>query len=117
MLAVTAIVVVPAVLSYVGFASAGAWLVSIGRWPLLLVTFALFLAVTYRYGPSRSGTHWRWISWGSAFATVTWALGSALFSWYVANFGSYNKTYGSLGCSCGLYDVDLDFHDHCAGGG
>ena len=102
MLAVTAIVVVPAVLSYVGFASAGAWLVSIGRWPLLLITFAIFLAVTYRFGPSRSSISWHWVTWGSAVATITWALASALFSWYVANFGSYNKTYGSLGAAVGF---------------
>jgi membrane protein len=102
MLAVTAIVVVPAVLSYVGFASAGAWIVSVGRWPLLLVAFALFLAMTYRYGPSHPGTHWRPLSLGSTTATITWALASALFSWYVANFGSYNKTYGSLGAAVGF---------------
>ena len=49
------------------------------------------------YGPSRSTAKWRWITWGSAFAAIGWIVLSALFSWYAANFGSYNQTYGSLG--------------------
>jgi membrane protein len=58
--------------------------------------------VLYRYGPSRAEARWRWITWGSAFATVAWIAASVLFSWYVANFGSYNKTYGSLGAIIGF---------------
>jgi len=102
MLAVTAVVVIPAMLSFIGFASVGALLLSIGRWPLLLVAFSAFLAVTYRYGPCRKKAKWRWVSWGSGFAALTWIVGSSLFSWYVANFGSYNKTYGSLGAAVGF---------------
>jgi YihY family inner membrane protein len=44
----------------------------------------------------------RWITWGSAFAAVIWIAASLLFSWYTANFGSYNKTYGSLGAVIGF---------------
>src|SRR5438046_5333027 len=62
-----------------------------------LVVVALALAVIYRYGPSREKPRWRWISWGSALAAVCWIGVSILFSWYAENFGSYNKTYGSLG--------------------
>ena len=40
---------------------------------------------------------WRWITWGSAVAAVSWLVVSLLFSWYAENFGNYNKTYGSLG--------------------
>lgn len=106
MLALSAIVVLPAVLSYIGFASLGTALLSAGRWPVLIAGFLLFLALTYRYGPShapnRPHVQWHWISWGSAFAALAWVAGSALFSWYVANFGSYNKTYGSLGAAVGF---------------
>ena len=63
---------------------------------------ALALAALYRYGPSRTEARWRWISWGSAFATIVWLVVSVLFSWYVANFGSYDKTYGSLGAIIGF---------------
>src|SRR5262249_40355295 len=56
----------------------------------------------YRYGPSRSRPQWRWVSWGSGFAAVAWLVLSLLFTWYAANFGSYNKTYGTLGAAIGL---------------
>ena len=60
------------------------------------------LAVLYRYGPSRTEARWRWVSWGGAFAAIGWVLISLAFSWYVAHFGSYNKTYGSLGAAIGF---------------
>ena len=52
--------------------------------------------------PSRTEPRWRWITWGSVSAAVVWLAASALFSWYVASFGSYNKTYGSLGAIIGF---------------
>ncbi len=60
------------------------------------------LPLVYRYGSSRSGPQWRWITWSSIFAAVAWLVVSALFSWYVASFGSYNKMYGSLGAIFGF---------------
>jgi membrane protein len=45
---------------------------------------------------------WRWVSWGSAVASALWLAVSGLFSWYVANFGSFNATYGSLGAVIGF---------------
>jgi len=50
----------------------------------------------------RSEPRWRWITWGSVSAAIVWLAASALFSWYVASFGSYNKTYGSLGAVIGF---------------
>jgi membrane protein len=102
MLAVSAVVVVPAVLAYVGIGSAADTLLSLARWPLMLVAIAFMLAFIYRYGPSRATARWRWLSWGSAFAAMGWVAASAGFSWYVAHFGSYNKTYGSLGAAVGF---------------
>jgi membrane protein len=67
------------------------------RWPILAGAFMTALAVLYRYGPSREEPRWRWVSWGAAAATLLWIAGSVLFSWYVANFDSYNETYGSVG--------------------
>ncbi len=101
-LAMTAVVVLPVVLAYVGLSDSGEFLLRAARWPLLLCAVGLFLALIYRYGPSRTKPKWRWVSWGSAFASITWVLASAGFSWYVANFGSYNKTYGSLGAVVGF---------------
>ena len=60
------------------------------------------LACLYRYGPSRVRPQWRWATWGSAIAGALWVGGSLALSWYVANFGTYNATYGSLGAGIGL---------------
>jgi membrane protein len=91
LVAMGAIVVVPVVLDFLGLGESLASLVSLARWPLLL------LARLYRFGPSRGRPQWRWVTWGSAFAGIASLVGSILFSWYVSNFGKYNETYGSLG--------------------
>lgn len=96
-LAIAAIVLLPAVIGFVALGSTLEASLSILRWPLVAVLFALALAVLYRWGPSRSGARWKWISWGVGVATLAWIVGSALFSWYVTHFASYNKSYGSLG--------------------
>ena len=62
----------------------------------------LGLAVLYRYGPSRDKAEWKWVTPGGLVAAVLWLVVSMLFSWYVANFGSYNETYGSLGAVIGF---------------
>jgi membrane protein len=99
---IAAVAILPVVLSYVGLGAATETLFKYGRWPVLLVAVAAGLAVLYRYGPSRSRPKWRWITWGSAFAAVSWIVVSLLFSWYAASFGSYNQTYGSLGAIIGF---------------
>lgn len=100
--ALGAIAVVPVILDYFYLGAASAWLITIGRWPLLFVVLMLALAVLYRLGPSRDDAQWRWVSPGALFAAVAWLVGSMLFSWYVANFEDYNKTYGAIGAVIGL---------------
>jgi membrane protein len=101
-LALVSIVVVPAVLAWLGLGGGTERLVAAVRWPVLLVAIAVALAVLYRFGPSRRRPQWRWISPGSAFAAIAWLVVSLAFSWYVANFANYNATYGSLGAVIGL---------------
>ncbi|MGE0260211.1 MAG: YihY/virulence factor BrkB family protein [Alphaproteobacteria bacterium] len=72
------------------------------RWPVMAVLIAVALACIYHYAPSRDAPKWRWISWGSVFAAVGWLVFSALFSFYAANFGTFNQTYGSLGAVIGF---------------
>ncbi len=96
-LAAATVVVVPAVLSFVGLGPVGDMLLRFSRWPLLLAGIAFAITVLYRYGPSRTTAKWRWVTWGSALASLLFLVLSLLFSWYAANFGSYDKTYGSLG--------------------
>jgi membrane protein len=99
--ALLTITVVPTVLSFVGLPSVSE-IVNYARWPALLVVASLMIATIYRFGPSREQPQWRWISPGSIFAAVTWIAASLLFSWYTSHFGSYNKTYGSLGAAVGF---------------
>ena len=102
LLALGAVVVIPFVLNYLYLSDFADLLVRIARWPAMFVCLALALAVIYRFGPSREAPRWRWITWGSAAATVLWLCASALFSWYAANFGKFNETYGSLGAVIGF---------------
>ncbi len=99
-LSLALIVALPALLSNLGIGGLGEigrFVVSALRWPLLALVILFGLAVLYRYGPSRDQPQWRWVSWGATVATVLWLVASALFSFYVSNFGNYNKTYGSIG--------------------
>lgn len=102
LVAIAAIVVFPIALGYLGLSGAAQLIVSIARWPVLLIVVGLALAVLYRFGPDRAKPRWRWVSWGSAFATVLWLAASIAFSYYAAHFGNYNKTYGSLGAVIGF---------------
>ena len=101
-LAISAIVALPAVLSFVGIGATADVLLRVLRWPLMLAAIAFLLAFLYRYGPSRRKAKWRWLSWGSGFASLVWIVASLAFSYYVSNFGNYNKTYGSLGAAIGF---------------
>ncbi|WP_249164676.1 YihY/virulence factor BrkB family protein [Bradyrhizobium japonicum] len=96
------VVVVPVVLQYVGLSNATDLLIRIGRWPALFVALAFALACIYRFGPSRQAPRWAWITWGSAAAALLWLAASGLFSFYAANFGTFNATYGSLGAVIGF---------------
>jgi membrane protein len=100
-LALVAVVVLPVAFEFIGIGK-DAWWLALLRWPVLLLAVLGGLAVLYRYGPSRDAPRWRWVTVGSTLAALLWLSGSLLFSWYVANFGSYNKTYGSLGAAIGF---------------
>jgi membrane protein len=102
LLAIGAVVVFPLVLSFIGLSSHGFSFTPLLRWPILFLGLLLALAVLYRFGPSPHGARWRWITPGSALASVLWIIGSVLLSWYLSNFGNYNATYGSLGAAIGL---------------
>lgn len=101
-LALTGIVVLPIVFRFMGLPALTESLLTLARWPFLLLAITASLAVIYRYGPSRTGARWRWVTWGSALAALLWVAASMLFSWYVATFDSYNRIYGSLGAGVGF---------------
>lgn len=90
------VVALPAALGNLGLPDALAIVVRVLRWVLLAGVLLFSLAVVYRFAPDREHPKWRWVSWGSGIAVVLWLIASWLFSFYVSNFGSYDKTYGSL---------------------
>ena len=100
-LALSAIVVLPVVFNFIGLQK-GAWTLALLRWPALFLVVLGGLSLLYRYGPSRKPVRWRWVAAGSTLAGLLWLAASILFSWYVANFGNYNETYGSLGAAIGF---------------
>jgi membrane protein len=71
-------------------------------WPVSFAISVIILDFVYCYGPDRKNARWRWITWGSAIASLLWILGTELFGWYVRNFGSYNRVYGDLGAAVGF---------------
>jgi membrane protein len=96
-LAIGGLVVLPIVLQTVGLGRFSENLIALGRWPALALFVLFGLAVVYRYAPSRPPAKWRWVTPGSIVATLIWIGASIGFSFYAKNFGSYEKTYGSLG--------------------
>jgi membrane protein len=66
------------------------------KWPVLVILVSLLFAILYWAGPNARHGGFRWITPGSLLAVLLWLVASAGFALYVANFGSYNKTYGSL---------------------
>jgi membrane protein len=74
----------------------GTILAQVIRWALLVALVIAALAIVYRLASNRDAPKFVWTSPGAIVATVLWVLGSGLFSLYVNNFGSYNKTYGTL---------------------
>jgi membrane protein len=95
------VVVLPIVLNLFGLGTWSERLIAIGRWPFLLVIAITALSLLYRYGPSRRVAKWRWVSWGSVAAAISWIGMSMIFSWYVTHFNSFNRVYGALGAVMG----------------
>ncbi len=102
LLAIGAVVVLPVALRLAGISLSAETILSVARWPLLLLVVVTGLGTVYRFGPSRSPARWSWVSPGSVAAALLWIGASMAFSWYVSNFDSYNKVYGSLGAGIGF---------------
>jgi membrane protein len=75
---------------------------TIFRWPATLLLVMIWLSIVYRVGPSRSHAKWRWVTWGSGLAAVLLVVASMVFGWYLAEFNSYDRLYGSLGAVVGF---------------
>jgi membrane protein len=103
LLGLSATVIIPWVLENIFFGLA--FVAIVIRWlgvPLAIAAALLMLAVLYRYGPALKKPAWKWVTPGSLFALIFLIVSSSAFAYYAAHFGSYNKTYGTLGAAIGL---------------
>jgi membrane protein len=89
--------VVDAVGDALGAGATARTVYSIGRWPVLVVIAIVLLSLLFWIAPNVKQPRFRWLTLGGAVALAVWALISFCFGLYVANFGSYDRTYGSLG--------------------
>ena len=80
----------------VGLSSTVITVFSIAKWPILVAVVVVIIAMLYYATPNVRQPKFRWMSVGAFTALIVWVLASVLFGFYVANFSSYNKTYGSL---------------------
>lgn len=97
LVSIAVVVALPVIIKFLGLGSLVEGVVAFGRWPILALMLVLGLALMYRYGPSHASPRRAWVSWGAVIATALCVAGSALFSFYVTRFGSYNETYGAMG--------------------
>ena len=78
------------------------WLTPMLRWVSIFLLAVVFNGLVYHYAPDRRRRERPWLTWGSITAASLWVAGSLLFSWYVQNFGSYDRVYGALGAMVGF---------------
>ena len=81
----------------IGLGSTAVLVWQVAKWPVLLAVVILIVALLYYATPNVKQPKFRWVSVGAVLAIVVWILVSAAFGFYVANFSSYDKTYGALG--------------------
>jgi membrane protein len=89
--------VVEAVAGPLGIGSTAVDVWNVAKWPVMVLVFLLMLALLYYASPNVKLRGFKWVTPGSLVAIVVWIVASALFAFYVSNFGSYDKTYGTLG--------------------
>ncbi len=91
------LVVLPSITAFLMLPDWWNLLIPIVRWLVFVAVVSLAIATLYKYAPARRPAQWKWLSTGAVLATILWLAGSALFSFYVSQFGTYNETYGALG--------------------
>jgi membrane protein len=89
--------IVDAIAGVVGLGSTAVTIWEIAKWPVMAAVFVGMVSLLYYTAPDAELRGFRWVTPGAGVAIAVWALASAGFAFYVANFGSYDKTYGTLG--------------------
>jgi membrane protein len=88
--------VVEAIAKPIGLSSTAVDVWNVAKWPVMSAIFILMVDLLFYASPNAKVRGFRWVTPGAVVAIVVWAIASALFALYVANFGSYDKTYGTL---------------------
>ena len=88
--------VVEAVAEPLGIGATAVDVWNFAKWPVMIAVFVLMVDLLYYAAPNAKLRGFRWVTPGALVALAVWALASAAFAFYVANFGSYDKTYGTL---------------------
>ncbi|SIS57966.1 YihY/virulence factor BrkB family protein [Phaeovulum vinaykumarii] len=102
LVALAVVVVVPLVLAFLPMAGVQALMLKALPWVAMLALMLTALGILYRYGPNTPDRTERWFSTGAVVACLGWAGASLAFSYYLGNFGAYNRIYGSLGAVIAL---------------
>jgi membrane protein len=89
--------IVDAIAGPIGLSGTAVTVWNIAKWPVMAAVFVFMVNVLYYTSPNVKLRAFRWVTPGSLVAFAVWIVASALFALYVANFGSYDKTYGTLG--------------------
>jgi membrane protein len=101
-LSIAAIAAIPPILEALRLGQTVEALIRVTRWLMTVGVFFMACALIYRIAPSRTHARWRWIIPGALAASVMWLIASIAFSIYLANFATYNATFGSLGAVAAL---------------
>jgi membrane protein len=102
LLALATVVVVPLALAFLPPGALRDWLLSALPWSAMFVMVLTALGMLYRYGPTSGRAQEHLASPGAVLAALTWSGASLAFSYYLANFGTYNRVYGSIGAVIAL---------------
>jgi membrane protein len=81
----------------IGLSDTAVTIYQVAKWPILAVLVITLISVLYYASPNVKLRGFKWVTPGSLLALVVWIIASAAFALYVANFSSYDKTYGTLG--------------------
>lgn len=95
-LSMALVVAFPAIVDSIPLPSTISGLINWLRWPLLALIIMLALVLIYKIAPYRSRPRYKWVGWGAVIATLLWLIVSLLFSYYMNNFGNFDKTYGTF---------------------
>ncbi|MGI3169347.1 YihY/virulence factor BrkB family protein [Pseudooceanicola sp. C21-150M6] len=102
MVTMSAVVILPIVLTFVPLGPVSAILIEGFRWAAAIFVLLAGVALLYRFGPNNRGERMKWVTPGAAMAVSLWAVASFGFSYYLSNFAHYNEVYGSIGAAIAM---------------